>query len=81
MTQKNLTYTYKMIDENLLKLDIKYNTSLKVVSSGGISVSFPQFTDSSRIIKNTTTSFEEINFYEAGSQIWNSDSQQNIAST
>lgn len=81
VSQKSLTYTYKLLDDNLLELNIKYSPSLKVVSSGGISVSFPQFTDSSRIIKNTTTSFEEINFYEAGSQIWNSDSQQNIAST
>ena len=81
VSQRSLTYTYKLLDDNLLELNIKYSPSLKVVSSGGISVSFPQFTDSSRIIKNTTTSFEEINFYEAGSQIWNSDSQQNIAST
>ena len=81
VSQKNLTYNYKLLDDNLLELNIKYSPSLKVVSSGGISVSFPQFTDSSRIIKNTTTSFEEINFYEAGSQIWNSNLQQNIAST
>ena len=81
VSQKNLTYTYKLLDDNLLELNIKYSPSLKVVSSGGISVSFPQFTDSSKIIKNTTTSFEQINFYEAGSQIWNSDLQQNVAST
>lgn len=81
VSQKSLTYNYKLLDDNLLELNIKYSPSLKVVSSGGISVSFPQFTDSSRIIKNTTTSFEVINFYEAGSQIWNSDLQQNVAST
>ena len=81
VSQKNLTYNYKLLDDNLLELNIKYSPSLKVVSSGGISVSFPQFTDSSRIIKNTTTSFNVINFYEAGSQIWNSNLQQNIAST
>ena len=77
----SVTYTYKLLDDNLLELNIKYSPSLKVVSSGGISVSFPQFTDSSKIIKNTTTSFNVINFYEAGSQIWNSNLQQNIAST
>ena len=81
VSQKSLTYTYKLLDDNLLELNIKYSPSLKVVSSGGISVSFPQFTDSSKIIKNTTTSFNVINFYEAGSQIWNSNLQQNIAST
>lgn len=81
VSQKSLTYNYKLLDDNLLELNIKYSPSLKVVSSGGISVSFPQFTDSSKIIKNTTTSFNVINFYEAGSQIWNSNLQQNIAST
>lgn len=69
--QKNLTYTHKMIDENLLKLDIKYVTNLNVISSGGISVSFPQFTDNSKIIKHETNSFNTINYYNAGSEIWN----------
>ena len=54
---------------------------MKIVSSGGISVSFPQFTDAKRIIKNTTTSFEIINFYDAGSQIWNGGLEQNIVSS
>ncbi len=81
VTQKNLTYTYKMIDENLLKLDIKYNTNLKVVSSGGISVSFPQFADATRIIKNETKTFKNINYYNAGSEIWNGGLQQNIVSS
>ena len=81
VTQKNLTYTYKMIDENLLKLDIKYNTSLKVVSSGGISVSFPQFADASRIIKNETKTFKDINYYNAGTEIWNGGLQQNVVSS
>ena len=47
----------------------------------GISVSFPQFSDSKRIVKNTTKSFEEINFYNAGSQIWNGGLEQNIVSS
>lgn len=81
VNQKNLTYTHKMIDENLLKLDIKYNTSLKVVSSGGISISFPQFTDSSRMIKHETKTFKDINYYNAGTEIWNGGLQQNIISS
>jgi hypothetical protein len=81
VNQKNLTYTHKMIDENLLKLDIKYNTSLKVISSGGISVSFPQFKDSSRMIKHDTNTFKEINYYNAGTEIWNGGLQQNIISS
>ena len=79
--QKNLKYTYKMIDENLLRLDIKYKSNLNVVTSGGISVSFPQLADKTRIIKNSSNSFKEINLYDAGTEIWNGGSQQNIAST
>jgi hypothetical protein len=79
--QKNLKYTYKMIDENLLRLDIKYKSNLNVVTSGGISVSFPQLADKTRIVKNSTNSFKEINLYDAGTEIWNGGSQQNIPST
>jgi hypothetical protein len=79
--QKNLKYTYKMIDENLLKLDIKYKSNLKVVSSGGISISFPQLADKTRIIKNSTNSFKEINFYDAGTEIWNGGLEKNVTSS
>ena len=79
--QKNLKYTYKMIDENLLKLDIKYKSNLKVVSSGGISISFPQLGDKTRIIKNSTNSFKEINFYDAGTEIWNGGLEKNVTSS
>ena len=79
--QKNLTYTHKMIDDNLLKLDIKYSTNLKVISSGGISVSFPQLADNTRIIKHSTNSFKDINFYNAGSEIWNGGLQKDVPST
>jgi hypothetical protein len=81
ISQKDLTYQYKMIDDNLLQLDIKYTPNLKVVSSGGISVSFPQLKDAKRIIKNMTNSFDKINFYEAKSQIWNGGLEQNIVSS
>jgi hypothetical protein len=79
--QKNLKYTYKMIDENLLRLDIKYKSNLNVVSSGGISISFPQLSDKTRIIKNSTNSFKEINLYDAGTDIWNGGLQQNVTSS
>lgn len=81
VSQKSLTYNYKLLEGNLLELNIKYSPDMKVVSSGGISVSFPQFTDAKRIVKNTTKSFEEINFYNAGSQIWNGGLEQNIVSS
>ena len=81
VSQKSLTYNYKLLENNLLELNIKYSPDMKVVSSGGISVSFPQFSDSKRIVKNTTKSFEEINFYNAGSQIWNGGLEQNIVSS
>jgi hypothetical protein len=81
ISQKDLTYKYKMIDDNLLQLDIKYTPNLKVVSSGGISVSFPQLKDAKRITKKMTNSFDEINFYEAGTKIWNGGLEQNVDSS
>ena len=78
---KSLTYTYKEIGDNLLKLDIKYNTNLKAISSGGISVSFPQLSDATRIVKNETKTFKKIELYNLGSEIWNGALQKDIASS
>lgn len=79
--QKNLTYSYEMIDENNLRLDIKYSTDLNIITSGGISVSFPQFADNSRIVNHSTKSFEKIDFYNAGSEIWDGSLEQNVISS
>lgn len=72
---KGLSYEYKFLENDFLQLDIKYVADMKVISSGGISISFPQFTDATRIGKYTTNSFEKLDFYPKDSEIWNAKSQ------
>lgn len=80
ISQGGLFYEYKMLENNQLQLDIKYFPNMTSISSGGVSVSFPQLLDKTRIIKYTTESFELINFYKAGSEIWNGGLEKNIFS-
>lgn len=80
ISQGGLFYEYKMLEKNQLQLDIKYFPNMTSISSGGVSVSFPQLLDKTRIIKYTTESFELINFYKAGSEIWNGGLERNIFS-
>lgn len=80
-TGKGVFYEYKLLDDNLLQVDFKYVADMNVVSSGGISVSFPQLKDGKRIKEHKTNSFEKINYYNANSEIWNGGLQKNIKST
>ncbi len=80
-TGKGVFYEYKLLDDNLLQVDFKYVADMNVVSSGGISVSFPQLKDAKRIKEHKTNSFEKINYYNANSEIWNGGLQKNIKST
>lgn len=80
-TSKGVFYEYKLLDDNLLQVDFKYVADMNVVSSGGISVSFPQLKDATRIKEHKTNSFEKINYYNANSEIWNGGLQKNIKST
>lgn len=75
---KGIFYEYKFLENDFLQLDIKYVTDLNVVSSGGISVSFPQFSDATRIGKYTTNSFAKVDFYPKDSEIWNVKDQRYI---
>ncbi len=79
--QKNLTYSYKMIGGNLLKLDIKYSTNLDGISSGGIYASFPQLSDKSRVTKYSSNSFKNVDFYNAQAEIWDENIKENVFST
>ena len=75
---KGIFYEYKFLENDFLQLDIKYATDLNVVSSGGISVSFPQFSDTTRIGKYTTNSFAKVDFYPKDSEIWNVKEQKYV---
>lgn len=75
---KGIFYEYKFLENDFLQLDIKYVTDLNVVSSGGISISFPQFSDATKIGKYTTNSFAKVDFYPKDSEIWNVKDQRYI---
>uniref|UniRef100_UPI0040475BE4 hypothetical protein n=1 Tax=Aliarcobacter sp. TaxID=2321116 RepID=UPI0040475BE4 len=77
----SLSYNYEMLEDNKLKLNIRYSPTMSTFSSGGISISFPQLKDTSRMIDYKTQSFEEINFYDANSEIWNGGLEKNILSS
>lgn len=64
-----VTKSYELIDKNLLRITFKYKTNLKNLNGGGIFVSFPQFTDASKIKAHHTNSFDKINYYVAGQDI------------
>ena len=74
-------YDYEMVGDNLLKVNFKYIPNMDAVSQGGISVSFPELKDSTRIKKHSTNSFEKIEFYNAGSEIWNGGLEKNVVAS
>ena len=76
-----LSYNYEILEDNKLKLNIRYLPTISTFSSGGISISFPQFKDTSKMIDYKTQSFEEINFYNSNSEIWNGGLEKNIVSS
>lgn len=78
---KGVFYDYELIGDNLLKVTFRYVPDMSTITSGGISVSFPELKDATRIKKHTTNSFEKINFYNAGSEIWNGGLEKNIISS
>ena len=77
-SSKGIFYEYKFLDNNQIQVDFKYGANMKSISSGGISVSFPQFMDESKVIKHTTNSFDKINFYNKDTEIWNGALQKNV---
>lgn len=80
-TKRNLSYEYKMINENLLKLDVKYSSGMQNISDGAILISFPELKDKTRIINNTTDSLQFVDFYEAQSELFDNISGQSIKSS
>ncbi len=78
---KGVFYDYELIGKDLLKVTFRYIPDMNTITSGGISVSFPELKDATRIKKHTTNSFDKINFYDAGSEIWNGGLEKNIISS
>lgn len=74
----SVTHTYELIDKNTLRVNFKYKPNMEVISAGGISVSFPQLKDASKIKANKTNSFKKIDYYPAGKEIYSGMLEKNI---
>ncbi|MDX4060581.1 hypothetical protein Q6A89_08655 [Aliarcobacter skirrowii] len=69
-TSSKLYHTYELISPNLLRVNFKYKTSLKNdLKNGGITVSFPQILDGSRVKAINSKTFKDIKTYQAGDDI------------
>lgn len=70
--------SYELIDKNLLRVTFKYSTNLDSVTAGGLAVSFPQFKDASKIKAHNTKSFDKIDFYKEGQEIYSGMLGKNV---
>jgi len=66
----NVSYTYELVSKNILRVNFKYKTSLKDISSAGICVSFPQFTQASKVLRKDTKTLKQIDFYSKGDTVY-----------
>lgn len=74
----SVTHSYELINENLLRVKFEYLPNMEVISSGGLAVSFPQFKDASKIKAHKTDSFEKIDYYVAGTEIYSGMLGENV---
>jgi hypothetical protein len=95
-TYKKNTYT-KYIKQELpgaMRIKVKYrfldNNKVELIlnsyrngssGKGGISVSFPQLKNDSRILRKDSIGFKKINSYNKGSKIWNAKLKKTIKSS
>lgn len=74
----SVTHSYELINENLLRVKFEYLPNMEVISSGGLAVSFPQLKDASKIKAHKTDSFEKIDYYVAGTEIYSGMLGKNV---
>lgn len=72
-------FDYKILD-NKVKLVVKVLNNHNDSTKGGLSISFPQLTNSSRIISNNEYGFDSLKAYPTGSEIWHKHERKNIYS-
>ncbi len=65
---------------NKLILTVK-STNLVDDGKGGISVSFPQFVTTSRVLKSEKIGFNKVNLYKKGTKIWNREIRKTVRSS
>lgn len=73
-----VTSSYELINDNLLRVSFKYTPNMEVISAGGIAVSFPQLKDASKIKAHNTKSFDKIDYYIAGNEIYSGMLGENV---
>lgn len=71
-------YNYKLLDKNTLRVEFKYKTALQKINSGGISVSFPQLKDGSKIKAKSSKNFASLDFYKAGDDLYSGMLGKNV---
>jgi len=74
----NVSYTYELVAKNILRVNFKYKTGLKDVSSAGICVSFPQFAQASKVLRKDTKTFKQIDFYNKGDTVYSRMLSRNL---
>ena len=74
----NLSYSYELINKDLLRVNFKYKTALESLSSGGISVSLPQLKDNSSIKSFSSKTFDELTFYKKDDNIYSGLLEENV---
>lgn len=74
----NLSYSYELINKDLLRINFKYKTALNTLSSGGISISFPQLKDDSSIKAFSSKTFDELTFYKKDENIYSGLLEENV---
>ena len=70
--------SYELVDKNLLRVTFKYTTNLENVTAGGLAVSFPQLKDASKIKAHNTKSFDKIDYYKGGQEIYSGMLGKNV---
>jgi len=73
-----VSYSYKMLDKNTLRVDFKYESSLDKINSGGISVSFPQLKDEISIKDKNSKNFKSLDVYKAGDDLYSGILNKNV---
>ena len=68
------------VENNIVRL-IVASSSLEESGKGGISISFPQFLNDSKILEKKFTGFDEVKNYPKGSKLWNNDLKKSIKSS
>ncbi len=65
----DMNIDYKVVDKKVF-LNIK-TKNLQSDGKGGVSVTFPEFKTSSRILRNENQGFDSVKPYPSGSDLWN----------